>query len=42
MCDQMTHMWVANGEEIDGLSGSNRWGKLVIIVLLAKGEIHFM
>lgn len=33
---------MANGEEIDGLSGSNGGEKLLIIVLLAKGEMRFM
>lgn len=35
--------WVANGDKIDGMSGSNVGVKLVIIVLLAKqnfGEIY--
>lgn len=34
--------WVANGEEIDGLSGSNGGVKLVLIVLLAKLNLVYI
>ncbi len=41
MCDQndsYLSWWVANGEEIDGLSGCNEAVELVIMVLLANGK----
>ncbi len=43
MCDQndsYVGWWVANGEEIDGLSGCNEALELIIMVLLVNGKMY--